>query len=98
MELIIIFAVIAVMVFFIKRTFKGLVYSVVIVDIFLRILSFVNTSSNINIFKEHLPVSIPSLINKYLSGTFNTIAMWALAVIYIVFEFSVIKSLLNKKR
>ena len=94
-------AIIGAIVFFFKRTFSGFVYSVAVVDIFLRILAYLKlhlfTGEVASFFIKYFPNSIPSIISKYTSSTLETVLMWVYVGIMIVFEFYVIRTFFNKK-
>lgn len=100
MELIIIFAFLILVLFVFKR-FDSLVYFISILDIFLRIINFLKnniTSPEIQKFiGVYMPTSLPDVINKYTTGVFNEILIWAFVINFIVFEIYVIRTLLNKR-
>lgn len=101
MEVVIIMAIIGAIVFFFKRTFSGFVYSVGMVDIFLRILAFLKNEllgGEISAFiNRWFPESIPDIINKYTNGILETVLFWVYVGIMIVFEVYIIKGFFNKK-
>ena len=91
MELIIIFVLLVLVLF----------VFIAILDIFLRIVNFLKNniaSPEIQKFiNVYMPTSLPSVINKYTSGVFNEIIMWAFVVNFIIFEIYIVRTLLNKK-
>lgn len=101
MDVVIIMIILGCVVFFFKRTFSGFVYAVGAVDIFLRLLAFLKInllSGEIsNFISTYLPTSIPSLINKYTNGGFNTFLIWVYVGIMVVFEFYIIRTFIKKR-
>lgn len=101
MDVVIIMIILGCVVFFFKRTFSGFVYAVGAVDIFLRLLAFLKInllSGEIsNFISAYLPTSIPSLINKYTNGGFNTFLILIYVGIMVVFEFYIIRTFIKKR-
>lgn len=101
MEIVIMMAIIGAIVFFFKRTFSGFVYTVAMVDIFLRILAFVKAQlfgGDFLIFlNKWFPVSVPAMINKYTDGILYTILLWIYVGIMVIFLFYTIRIFLKKK-
>lgn len=100
MDLVVLLVLIAVVVAFFKR-FSSFVYFMAIVDIFLRIVTFIKIQLAIpeftNFVNRYIPASIPSIIDRYSSGIFNTILIWGYVVIFIIFEFYIIRTFFKKK-
>lgn len=94
-------AIIGAIVFFFKRTFSGFVYSVAMVDIFLRILAFIKAklfAGNILVFlNKWFPVSIPAIIDKYTDGALCEVLIWVYIGIMVVFLFYTIRIFIKKK-
>lgn len=101
MDVVIVMIILGCVVFFFKRTFSGFVYAVGAVDIFLRLLAFLKTNllswEISNLINSYLPESIPSLINKYTNGGFNTFLIWVYVGIMVVFEFYIIRTFIKKR-
>lgn len=101
MEVVIVMAIIGAIVFFFKRTFSGFVYAVGMVDIFLRILTFLKAQllgGEVLVFvNKWFPASVPAMIDKYADGALYTILFWIYIGIMIVFEFYTIRAFLGKK-
>lgn len=101
MEVVIMMAIIGAIVFFFKRTFSGFVYSVAMIDIFLRILAFLKAqllNGNILIFlNKWFPVSVPAMIDKYTDGILYSILLWVYVGIMIVFLFYTVRIFIKKK-
>lgn len=101
MELFILFcyAVVAVIIF---RKLEKVVYSIAIADIFLRLITFLKhniTSQEIfNFLNKNIPLSIPNIIDKNTSGLLNELLIWIYVIIFVIFEFYMIRSLLKKKK
>lgn len=100
MELVIL-AVLLIIVFSVFKKFHSVIYFIVIVDIFLRIATFVKQNITIpevyTFLNKYIPLSIPNMIDKYLSGILNEILIWAYVGIFIIFEHYIIKTFLKKK-
>ena len=95
---IIIVLLIVVIVFF--RRFSSFVYAFAIIDIFLRILSFIkyNTVPELkSLIGKYLPESIAAVIGRYSSGVLYTILMWIYVILFIIF-LSYITNYFIKKR
>lgn len=101
MEVVIIMAVIGAIVFFFKRTFSGFVYSVGMVDIFLRILAFLKSQllggEALAFVNKWFPASIPALIEKYTDGGLTTFLFWVYVIVMIIFEVYIIKGFIKKR-
>lgn len=101
MELFILFCyvVVAVIIF---RKLEKVVYSIAIADIFLRLITFLKhniTSQEIfNFLNKNIPLSIPNIIDKNTSGLLNELLIWIYVIIFVIFEFYMIRSLLKKKK
>lgn len=101
MDIILVMLIVAIIVIFLKRTFSGFIYSLIAVDIFLRIITFVklNIASGefFEILNKYFPENIPDIINKYTNGIFNTALIWLFVAAYIVFEYYTVRILFKKK-
>ena len=101
MDIIIILLLIGFCVFFFKRTFSSFIYIIVIIDIFLGILNFfkINLVNGeiYNFISKYFPTSIQAVINHYTSGAIEVFLTWVLVVIYIIFEFYIIRTFIRKK-
>lgn len=99
----IVLAVIILVVVVCFRKFSSFVYIVGIVDIFLRLLTFIANNLGVPeitalINRIGFPTSIPGIIGKYTDGIFTTILIWVFIVIMIIFEFYVIRIFWKKKK
>ena len=101
MNVVIIVLVVGALAVLIFKKFSNIVYYIGIVDIFLRILSFIAENIPVkeisNFIYTYFPSSVPSIINMYSSGIFNTILMWVLCVVYILLDIYLIKIFWKKR-
>lgn len=99
MDLIIILAVIALVIFFFKR-FSNVVYIIVIVDIFLRIVNYINvrflTGVVHNFIATNFPSSVPAVLAKYSNGLFYDVLMVLFVIVYIIFESYIIRTFFKR--
>lgn len=102
-DLIVLIVLMVVVIMFFKR-FSSFVFFVAIVDIFLRIVTFIKhnipLSDVSSLLDKYIPESILSIINKYTSSIplLNTILNWAFIVIMIIFLSYIIKIFIHKKK
>ena len=86
------------------RSFESFVYFMAIVDILLRILSFIASQFGTYIpdiaefITSNIPANIPSIINAYSTDIFNTLLMLGYLIVFILFEFYMIKYFFKKRR
>lgn len=101
MDLIIIGALIIITIIFFRR-FSNVVYAICILDIFLRIVTKVDSMLNIgslsNLVDKYIPSSILGIINNHSSGIINTILVWIYIGIYVIFLFYIIRTFFKKKK
>ena len=101
MNVVIIILVVGALAVLIFKRFSNIVYYIGIVDIFLRILSFIAINIPVkeisNFIFTYFPSSVSSIIDMYSSGIFNTILMWILCVLYIFLDVYLIKIFWKKK-
>jgi len=101
MELAIIVVIIALS-FIYFRKFNSIIYAVCTIDIFLRVITKLETMLNISEFSyyvnKYIPGSIGTLIDKYTSSTVNIILMWIYVGMYVVFLVFIVKGLFKKGR
>lgn len=100
-DLIVLIILILVVIMFFKR-FSSFVFLMAIIDIFLRIVTFIKNNIGLpdvrNIINKYLPENIFSIIDKYSSGTINLIFKWAFVIIMIIFLSYIIKIFIHKKK
>lgn len=100
MDLAILIVLLAVVIFFFKR-FDSFIYFIAIVDIFLRILTFIKVNVHVPelqaLIGRYFPASIPSIIDKYTNGILYTVFIWIYAVIFMIFLFYTARIFFRKK-
>lgn len=100
-DLIIIVVLILIGYFISKRT-NSFIYSIAIIDIFLRIMTFVKNNLKIeeiqSLISKYLPESIPSIIDKYTSSILTTILLWIYVSVMAIFLYFNVKNLIKKKK
>ena len=83
------------------RKFSKVVYSVAVIDIFLRLLHYISKNIGIKGFypwvKSIFPKSIPGLLSNYMSGVVLTVSTWIYVCIMVVFLFYITRTLIRKK-
>ena len=88
-------------VMFFKR-FSSFVFLMAIIDIGLRILTFIKNNIGLSdvsaLIGKYVPENIFSIINRYSSGVFNTILKWAFVIIMMFFLSYIIKIFIKKKK
>ena len=98
--IILVIAIIVVGIFF--KDFKSVVYFIGIVDIFFKLLhkliELINVDAITEFVVSYIPRSLEAIINSYSSGTLNTVLIWVLFLLYIYFEFYLIKYWIKKKK
>lgn len=98
---VIILLILLVAVIFIFRKFSSFVYAVAIIDIFLRILTFVRDNSVPelhNLIAKYFPESIPAIMDTYTNGILFKVLMWIYVGIFIVFLFYITKYFIHKRK
>ncbi len=102
-DLIVLIILMIVVIMFFKR-FSSFVFFIAIVDIFLRILTFIKNNIGLPdvaaLIGKYLPESVLNIINKYCSSIplLNTILSWAFIIIMIIFLSYIIKIFIHKKK
>ena len=88
MDVVIILLIIGIIVFFVKRTFSGFVYSIGMLDILLRIIAFLNSNlfnrlsgEVYSFFATYFPTSFPNMIYKYTNGSLAEVLIWIYVII-----------------
>ena len=101
MEALVIVIIIFLAIFFVKRTFSGAVYAFAIVDIFLRLMSFIKVNINepdiSHVIDKYLPNNIQAIMDKYTDGVLYQILLWLYFAIMCVFLFYIIRAFVRKK-
>lgn len=95
--LVFILALVAVIFFF--KNFNACVYFVVMVDIFLRIVTYLKLHyfrADAFSFFDVVPANVLDLLNSFELGSFNEILVIVYIIIYIIFEVLLIKFFIKK--
>ena len=102
-DLIVLVVLIFIVVMFFKR-FSSFVFFMAIVDIFLRILTFIKNNIGLPdvaaLINKYIPESIISIIDKYTATIpiLNGILRWAFVIIMMIFLSYIVKIFINKKK
>lgn len=99
-DVIIVLILLAVVIFLFRR-FSSFVYAVAIIDIFLRILTFIRDNSVPelkSLIGKYFPESIAAIIGNYSDGIFYTILMWAYVIIFAIFLGYITKYFIKKRK
>ncbi len=98
---VIIVLILLAIVIFLFRKFSSFVYAVAIIDIFLRILTFIRDNSVPelkSLIGKYFPESIAAIIGNYSDGIFYTILMWAYVIIFAIFLGYITKYFIKKRK
>lgn len=100
MDVIVIILVLLAVAVMIFKKFSSFVYYICLVDIFLRILSFIAANIPLkflsNFIHTYFPASVENIIRIYTSGIFTTVLIWLLVVLYMILDFYLIRTLCKK--
>jgi hypothetical protein len=100
-DLIVLVVLILVVIMFFKR-FSSFVFSIAIIDMFLRIVTFIKYNIGLPdvsaVIGKYIPENIIAIIHKYSSGIIATILDWIYVIIMIIFLSYVIKIFISKKK
>lgn len=100
-DLVILIILILVVVMFFKR-FSSFVFFMAIIDILLRILTFIKNNIGLPdvsaLIGKYVPSSIFGIIDKYSVGTINILLKWAFVIIMCIFLSYIIKIFIHKKK
>lgn len=102
-DLIVLVILILVVVMFFKR-FSSFVFLLAIIDIFLRILTFIKNNIGLKdvsyLIGKYFPESMFDIINRYTGGMpmINLILKWCFVGIMCIFLSYIIKIFINKKK
>ncbi len=84
------------------RRFSSFVYFIAIVDIFLRILTFIKNNIGLPdlaaVIDKYIPESILAIVGNYTSGVVYTIISWIFIVIMAIFLSYITKFFIKKKK
>ena len=100
-DLIILLAIIILVSTFFKRL-SNFIFIIVIIDIILKILSFIADNVFIPnlqmLLIKYFPASVSALITRYTSGPITTFVNWLIVIIYVMFLYYIVKIFFKKKR
>ena len=100
-DLVVLVVLILVVIMYFRR-FSSFVYFVAIVDIFLRILTFIKNNIGLPdlaaVIDKYLPESVLAIVGNYTDGIIYTIIAWAFIVIMSIFLFYNTKFFIKKKK
>lgn len=100
-DLVVLIALILIVVMFFKR-FSSFVFFMAIIDITLRILTFIKNNIGLPdvsaVIGKYIPESIFGIIDKYTMGLINSILKWAFVILMIIFLSYIIKIFIHKKK
>lgn len=89
-------------VFLFYRELSKTIYVVAIIEILLRILTFLKDNLGIKDVTKYLdkyvPESIPDIIKKYTDGALTDVLMWAFVIVIGVFLYYTIRIFFGKRR
>ena len=98
----VVLVVLLVFVIIYSKRFQTYMFGFGMIDILFRILNLINGFIPVkevrNFISTYIPESIPSVINHYTSGVFNTILIWVYIVIMAIFLYFVIKIFVKRKK
>lgn len=102
-DLIVLIVLIIIVIMFFKR-FSSFVFFMAIIDIFLRILTFIKNNIGLPdvaaLIGKYLPENIFDIINKYTGAIplLNIILKWAFVILMMIFLTYITKIFINKKK
>ena len=98
--IVLVVAIVLVSLFF--KNFKSVVYFLGIIEVFLRLSHRISSLLKIKVVtkfvNKYIPASIEEIINTYSSGILNTVLIWILILLFIFFEWYLIKTWLKNKK
>lgn len=84
------------------KDFKSVVYFLGIVEIFFRLVHKIASLLGIKEFSyfinKYIPNSLEGVIDAYSSGILNTVLIWILVLLFVYFEWYLIKYWVKKKK
>lgn len=94
MEAIVLILIIVILVLLFKRTFSSVIYATVLVDLFLRLVAFF--CSQIKLV-DSLPSSFNAVIYNLTNGLLETILLWIIFAVYVLFFYYTLRIFIKKK-
>ncbi len=102
-DIILLIVLIVLVIIFFNR-FSSFVFLMAMIEIFLRLLTFLKNNIGLKdvsaVIDKYIPESIFEMINKYTGNmpTINTILKWAFAIIMTIFLSYIFKIFMKKKK
>ena len=94
--------VLLILVIFVVRRFSSFVYSLAIIDIFLRIITYIGQHVPVPELKalisKYFPQSVPYILDRYTGGIVLSILMWIYVFFYICFLVYITKYFIKKRK
>lgn len=95
----IIICVLIILTILVFRKFSSIIYSIVIIDLFFRIIDYiVNKLPGMNEIDNIMPDSIPAILAKYTEGVLYDILEWIYVGVYAVFLVYIIIYFIHKRK
>ena len=98
MDLIIFMAILGAVVFYLKGL-NNIIFSIGVIDIFLRIVDWfkpkLGSGEIYHFLTKYFPSNLLALCDKYTNGVVFDILTWVYVIIYIIFEAYLIKAMFN---
>lgn len=84
------------------KDFKSVVYFLGIVEVFFRLIYKIASLLKISDFtifiNKYIPNSLEAIVDTYSSGILNTVLIWILVLLFVYFEWYLIKYWVGKKK
>ena len=100
-DLIVILVIIIFCGFYFRR-FSNVVYSIVIIDIFLRIMNFIANNIGLAdvsaVINKYFVDSLEVMIKNYTAGIFEIILLWIYCIIYAIFLSYIVRLFVKRKK
>jgi hypothetical protein len=102
-DLVLLVALILIGFLFFKR-FSNFVYLMVFTDILFRVLRFISNNIGLkdvsNVINKYIPDGLAGVAARYVGtgSIIYTIAVWAILVLYVIFEFYLFRLILKRGR
>lgn len=97
----VIFIVLAALIVVIFKDFKSLIYFVGMVEIFLRVVTFVRTHIHLpevsDAIAKYVPNSILDIFAKYSTGLFYEILCWGFVICFLFLDYYLLQYFMKKK-
>lgn len=85
-----------------SKRFQTYIFGFGMIDILFRILNIINgfiPVKEIRTFIDtYIPASVPSVINNYTKGIFNTILIWIYVIIMAIFLYYIVRLFIKRKK